>query len=535
VLPPTTLCTVCTLLRPSVCRGAAPREQPAQRLKRPGPQPQRTHADPAATRPLRALAAPHAASRCVAARPSVCRARWPARARGPRRPRGALAGASGRAADGRGLPAAGPALAHLAHGRLRALVRRRNLLLKVAEREEVDAAARRVDNRHAPLACARARVMRCTPEPGKADCRIFGSGSSCPALCAFLQDGGRAKQRSPRLPARLTTQTTIRQPSVTRFPDGADAFSCKQAAGCERAPVAMTSSAPEKRLERAMRCTSAAGGPGMAAAAAAAPARARAGAAPPRRHATRPVRSARPPSLKGPPAWPVRGARVARSAPGRRGRSGRRRSGHSAGPCTAARPAPGHRARTGDIDGVENEGDGGRGRHGLRQRAAVDEPVLAFFRHDAHCQLLHAGRARAHAAAHPWRAPPLGPHRDSSPWRAGRPARSQAIAGGAAHASEPQASRPSVLMRGSGRFCENSAARCDACAASERSGRPCAQAPRAHRIQILKRGRQQVAQARGDGVQRDGAAAPGPAAGPQQVYGRHARQLARHLRAWGTG
>jgi len=63
VLPPTTLCTVCTLLRPSVCRGAAPREQPAQRLKRPGPQPQRTHADPAATRPLRALAAPHAASR----------------------------------------------------------------------------------------------------------------------------------------------------------------------------------------------------------------------------------------------------------------------------------------------------------------------------------------------------------------------------------------------------------------------------------------------------------------------------------------
>lgn len=218
VLPPTTLCTVCTLLRPSVCRGAAPREQPAQRLKRPGPQPQRTHADPAATRPLRALAAPHAASRCVAARPSVCRARWPARARGPRRPRGALAGASGRAADGRGLPAAGPALAHLAHGRLRALVRRRNLLLKVAEREEVDAAARRVDNRHAPLACARARVMRCTPEPRKADCRIFGSGSSCPALCAFLQDGGRAKQRSPRLPARLTTQTTIRQPSVTRFP-----------------------------------------------------------------------------------------------------------------------------------------------------------------------------------------------------------------------------------------------------------------------------------------------------------------------------
>ena len=61
------------------------------------------------------------------------------------------------AADGRGLPAAGLALAHLAHGRLRARVCGRHLLLEVAQVEEVDAAARRAHHRHAPLACARAQ------------------------------------------------------------------------------------------------------------------------------------------------------------------------------------------------------------------------------------------------------------------------------------------------------------------------------------------------------------------------------------------
>ena len=83
------------------------------------------------------------------------------------------------------------------------------------------------------------------------------------------------------------------------------------------APVASTSSAPEKRDERAMRCTRAAGSTGAAPAAAALPARARACASRRLRHATRPVRSARPPSLNGPPAWPAHARR--RHASGLRG------------------------------------------------------------------------------------------------------------------------------------------------------------------------------------------------------------------------